>query len=137
MPAGPQGKGYTFVGGSNLMMLKSAKNKDAAWALMKYLSQDQIQTDYADKLGMFPSRIEPQKQAGRGEPELRRLLQGDPAGPDLRPDPAVGPDRERLQGALREHPRRRRRPAAEQRRHHEGARAAAKEADALLAQGTG
>ena len=64
MPAGPQGKGYTFVGGSNLMMFKSSKNKDAAWELMKYLSQDQIQTDYAAKQGMFPSRIEPQKHGG-------------------------------------------------------------------------
>ena len=64
MPAGPEGKGYTFVGGSNLMMLKSSKNKDAAWALMKYLSQDQIQSDYAAKQGMFPSRIEPQKLGG-------------------------------------------------------------------------
>src|SRR5690349_14809090 len=30
-----------------------------------------------------------------------------PDGPDLRPDPAVGPDRERVQDALREHPRQR------------------------------
>ncbi len=64
MPSGPVGEGFTFVGGSNLMMFKSSKNKDAAWALMKYLSQDQIQSDYASKQGMFPSRIEPQKAAG-------------------------------------------------------------------------
>ena len=36
MPGGPNGDAYTFVGGSNLMMFKSSKNKDAAWALMKY-----------------------------------------------------------------------------------------------------
>ena len=49
------------------MMFKSSKNKDAAWALMKYLSQDQIQSDYAAKQGMFPSRIEPQKLAGEAD----------------------------------------------------------------------
>ena len=30
LPKGPSGKAYAFVGGSNLMMLKTAKNKDAA-----------------------------------------------------------------------------------------------------------
>ena len=33
----PAGR-YTFVGGSNLMMFKASKHKDAAWALIKYLS---------------------------------------------------------------------------------------------------
>jgi multiple sugar transport system substrate-binding protein len=31
---------------------------------MKYLSQDQVQTDYAKLLGMFPARVEPQKSVG-------------------------------------------------------------------------
>jgi multiple sugar transport system substrate-binding protein len=64
MPAGPTGKAQTFVGGSNLMMFKSAKNKDAAWELMKYLSQDDIQTQYAALMGMFPARLAPQEAAG-------------------------------------------------------------------------
>jgi multiple sugar transport system substrate-binding protein len=64
MPAGPNGDAFTFVGGSNLMMFKSSENKDAAWEVMKYLSQDQVQTDYAKLLGMFPSRVEPQKSVG-------------------------------------------------------------------------
>jgi multiple sugar transport system substrate-binding protein len=64
MPTGPSGKGYTFVGGSNLMMFKSSKNKAAAWELVKYLSQDQTQTDYASLMGMFPARVEAQQEQG-------------------------------------------------------------------------
>jgi multiple sugar transport system substrate-binding protein len=64
MPAGPAGDAYTFVGGSNLMMFKSSENKNEAWELMKFLSQDQVQTDYASLLGMFPARVEPQQSYG-------------------------------------------------------------------------
>jgi multiple sugar transport system substrate-binding protein len=65
MPAGPSGKAYTFVGGSNLMMFKSSDNKDAAWELMKFLSEDGTQTAYADLMGMFPARLSPQEKAGQ------------------------------------------------------------------------
>jgi multiple sugar transport system substrate-binding protein len=64
MPAGPNGDAYTFVGGSNLMMFQSSENKNEAWELMKFLSQDQVQTDYASLLGMFPARTEPQQSYG-------------------------------------------------------------------------
>jgi multiple sugar transport system substrate-binding protein len=64
MPAGPNGDAFTFVGGSNLMMFKGSQHKNEAWEVMKYLSQDQVQTDYAKLLGMFPSRVEPQKTYG-------------------------------------------------------------------------
>jgi multiple sugar transport system substrate-binding protein len=65
MPAGPNGDAFTFVGGSNLMMFKSSQNKNEAWELMKFLSQDQVQTDYASLLGMFPARVEPQQAYGQ------------------------------------------------------------------------
>jgi multiple sugar transport system substrate-binding protein len=90
MPAGPQGKGYTFVGGSNLMMLKSSKNKEAAWALMKYLSQDQIQSDYAAKQGMFPSRIEPQKLAGEASANYAGFFKAIQQGRTYAPIPQWG-----------------------------------------------
>jgi multiple sugar transport system substrate-binding protein len=64
MPAGPSGEAYTFVGGSNLMMFKSSENKDAAWELMKFLSEDGTQTAYADLMGMLPARLSPQEKAG-------------------------------------------------------------------------
>jgi multiple sugar transport system substrate-binding protein len=65
MPAGPKGEAFTFVGGSDLMMFKSSQHKNEAWEVMKYLSQDQVQTDYAKLLGMFPARVEPQKTYGQ------------------------------------------------------------------------
>jgi multiple sugar transport system substrate-binding protein len=64
MPAGPNGDAFTFVGGSDLMMFKSSQHKNEAWEVMKFLSQDQVQTDYAKLLGMFPARVEPQKTYG-------------------------------------------------------------------------
>jgi multiple sugar transport system substrate-binding protein len=64
MPAGPNGDAFTFVGGSDLMMFKSSQHENEAWEVMKYLSQDQVQTAYAKILGMFPARVEPQKSYG-------------------------------------------------------------------------
>ena len=63
MPAGPEGD-YTFVGGSDLMMFKATKHPNEAWALIKYLSGDQVQTDYAKLMGMFPARVDAQKAVG-------------------------------------------------------------------------
>ena len=68
MPVGPDGKAYTFIGGSDLMVFKSTKHPNEAWALVKYLSQDQTQKDYANLLGMFPSRLDPQQQVGQSDP---------------------------------------------------------------------
>jgi multiple sugar transport system substrate-binding protein len=45
-------------------MFKTTKHPNEAWALMKFLSQDQTQKDYASLLGMFPSRLEAQQQVG-------------------------------------------------------------------------
>jgi multiple sugar transport system substrate-binding protein len=65
MPAGPSGEAYTFVGGSNLMMFRSSEHKDEAWQLMQFLSQNKTQTAYADLMGMFPARLDPQQLAGQ------------------------------------------------------------------------
>jgi multiple sugar transport system substrate-binding protein len=74
MPSGPSGKGYTFVGGSNLMMFKSSKNKNEAWALLKYLSEPKVQTEYAALMGMFPSKADAQAQAGEGDANKAEFL---------------------------------------------------------------
>jgi multiple sugar transport system substrate-binding protein len=74
LPKGPSGKAYAFVGGSNLMMYKTAKNKDAAWAVIKYLSQDSSQKSYADLMGMFPARLAPQKQIGETDANHKEFL---------------------------------------------------------------
>ena len=73
------------------MMFKSSKNKDAAWELMKYLSQDQIQSDYATKQGMFPSRIEPQRLAGEADANYGGFFKAIQQGRTYAPIPQWGP----------------------------------------------
>ena len=90
MPTGPGGKAYTFVGGSDLMMLKSSKHPNEAWALMKFLSEDQTQKDYANLLGMFPSRLEPQQQVGDSDANHKAFFEAIQAGRTYAPIPQWG-----------------------------------------------
>jgi multiple sugar transport system substrate-binding protein len=140
MPKGPNGEGYTFVGGSNLMMFKSAKNKDAAWELMKYLSQDQVQTDYASLLGMFPSRTDPQKAIGERDANSKAFFAAIQQGRTYAPIPQWG----QIENAYKARFANILDTAAGQTGKEfdssvvtDQLSAAAKEADALLAQGTG
>jgi multiple sugar transport system substrate-binding protein len=90
MPAGPSGDAYTFVGGSNLMMFKSSENKDAAWELMKFLSEDGTQTAYADLMGMFPARLGPQEKAGQKDPNYEAFYKAIQDGRTYAPIPQWG-----------------------------------------------
>jgi multiple sugar transport system substrate-binding protein len=90
MPTGPSGEAYTFVGGSNLMMFKSSKNKDAAWELMKFLSQDKTQTAYAGLMGMFPARLDPQEQAGEKDANYASFYEAIQDGRTYAPIPQWG-----------------------------------------------
>jgi multiple sugar transport system substrate-binding protein len=90
MPAGPNGDAFTFVGGSNLMMFKSSENKDAAWELIKFLSQDQVQTDYANLMGMFPSRAEAQQAVGDSDPNHEAFFEAIQQGRTYAPIPQWG-----------------------------------------------
>ena len=90
MPAGPSGKGYTFVGGSNLMMFKESKNKEAAWELMKFLSRDNTQSAYADLMGMFPARLEPQEAAGKKDDNYASFFEAIQDGRTYAPIPQWG-----------------------------------------------
>jgi multiple sugar transport system substrate-binding protein len=65
LPQGPADRGYTFVGGSNLMMFKASRHKDEAWELIRFLSESSTQRAYAGLSGMFPARHEPQREEGR------------------------------------------------------------------------
>ena len=139
MPAGPSGKGFTFVGGSNLMMFKSTKHPNEAWALMKYLSGDAVQTQYAGLMGMFPARLQPQKQVGETDADHKAFFSAIQQGRTYAPipqwaqienayknrlgailDSAAGQGKPFSQGTLEAQ-----------------LRDAAKEADSLLAQSTG
>jgi multiple sugar transport system substrate-binding protein len=90
MPEGPQSQAYTFVGGSNLMMFKSSKNKDAAWELIKFLSQDQVQTDYANLMGMFPARKEAQSKVGEQDDNHKQFFAAIQQGRTYAPIPQWG-----------------------------------------------
>src|SRR3954463_6356408 len=70
----PESQAFTFVGGSNLMMFKSSKNKEAAWELIKFLSGDQVQTDYANLMGMFPARKEAQAKVGQQDDNHQKFF---------------------------------------------------------------
>jgi multiple sugar transport system substrate-binding protein len=90
MPTGPDGKAYTFVGGSDLMMFKSTKHPNEAWALMKFLSQDQTQKDYANLLGMFPARLDPQQQVGDSDENHKAFFEAIQNGRTYAPIPQWG-----------------------------------------------
>jgi multiple sugar transport system substrate-binding protein len=90
MPTGPGGKAYTFVGGSDLMMLKSSKHPNEAWALMKFLSEDQTQKDYAALLGMFPARLDPQQQVGDSDENHKAFFEAIQSGRTYAPIPQWG-----------------------------------------------
>ncbi len=53
-PAGPGGQ-YTFVGGSNLAILKSCPNPEEAFKLVKFLTANESQLRYTQNIGMLPA----------------------------------------------------------------------------------
>jgi multiple sugar transport system substrate-binding protein len=90
MPTGPTGKAYTFVGGSDLMMFKNSKHPNEAWALMKFLSEDQTQIDYAKLLGMFPARLAPQQSVGDSSENHKAFFEAIQSGRTYAPIPQWG-----------------------------------------------
>ena len=138
MPAAPGGgEGFTFVGGSNLMMFKSAKNKDAAWEVMKFMSTDDFQTKYGELLGMFPSRNEPQQAIAEKDPGYESWYEAIQQGRTYSPIPQWA----QIENAYKAHFGNILDAAAGDGFSAETVtselQAAAKEADALLAQSTG
>jgi len=70
------------------MMYKSSKHKNEAWELIKFLSQDQVQTDYASIQGMFPARVEPQQAYGESEgADFKAVFEGIQQGRTYAPVP--------------------------------------------------
>jgi multiple sugar transport system substrate-binding protein len=56
-PRGPKGR-FTFVGGSNLGIFKQGKNKAGAFEVIKYLTSNPAQVEYAKVSGFLPARLE-------------------------------------------------------------------------------
>jgi len=61
-----------------------------AWALLKFLSEDQTQKDYAGLLGMFPARLEPQKQVGDSSENHKAFFEAIQSGRTYAPIPQWG-----------------------------------------------
>ncbi len=62
IPAGPGGQ-FTFVGGSNLGIMKTCKYQDAAFELVKFLTSKTSQIRYANAIGMLPATMDGQNDA--------------------------------------------------------------------------
>jgi multiple sugar transport system substrate-binding protein len=138
MPAGPEGKAFTFVGGSNLMMLKSSQHKNEAWALMKYLSGDSVQKNYANLLSFFPARLKPQEEVGNSDDNHKAFYSAIKQGRTYAPIAQWGPIETAYKGRfgnILDSAAGQGKPFNEGEVKYE-LNAAAKEADALLAQGS-
>src|SRR3954462_3703239 len=140
MPAGPSGKGFTFVGGSNLMMFKNTKHPNEAWALMRYLSGDAVQKEYANLMGMFPARLAPQEQVGNTDPDHEAFYSAIQQGRTYAPIPQwaqiENAYKNRL-GAILDSAAGEGKGPYNERSLQAQLKVAAKEADALLAQSAG
>jgi multiple sugar transport system substrate-binding protein len=62
IPAGPGGQ-YTFIGGSNLAILDSCDNQDAAVAFVEFMLSTESQVRYGQAVGLMPVTLE-----GQGDP---------------------------------------------------------------------
>jgi multiple sugar transport system substrate-binding protein len=99
MPAGPTGKSYTFAGGSNLMLFKYSKNKNEAWQLIQFLSQPDTQLAYAKLQGMLPARTVPQRTLAKSSNKWDAFYQALARGRTYAPIPAWGS----IEGAYKTH----------------------------------
>jgi multiple sugar transport system substrate-binding protein len=90
MPAGPNGDAFTFVGGSNLMMFESSDNQDAAWELMMFLAEPEVQLEYAELLGMYPSVTEAQQTLAEAGDNEAAFLEAIEQGRTFAPIPQWG-----------------------------------------------
>lgn len=55
VPGKESGMAPTFLGGSNLAVLKTSKKQDAAWQLIQLLTTGSLAQDWAKQTGFFPS----------------------------------------------------------------------------------
>jgi multiple sugar transport system substrate-binding protein len=53
---GPNGPGASAPGGSSLVVLRSARDPDAAWRLVSHLSQPTVQAEFQRLTGSLPAR---------------------------------------------------------------------------------
>lgn len=56
IPASPTGTSTSFAAGANLAVFKNAENPDAAWKLIQWLNQPEVQTDWFSAVNDLPSQ---------------------------------------------------------------------------------
>ena len=86
-------------GGSDLMVFKNTEYPNEAWALVKFLSEDQTQIDYAKLLGMFPARLAPQQSVGDSSENHKAFFEAIQSGRTYAPIPQWG----QVETAYQEH----------------------------------
>ena len=91
MPVGPTGKFFTFVGGSNLMVFRSSPHKNEAFRLIQFLSRNDVQRRYARIMGMFPARLVPQRQEGNRNANAKAFYEAIRHGRTYAPIASWGP----------------------------------------------
>ena len=53
---GPDGPGASVAGGASFVVFEQSRNKDAAWQLVAYLSDPQVQVRFHALTGNLPPR---------------------------------------------------------------------------------
>ena len=140
MPAGPAGKAFTFVGGSDLMVLKSLQAPGRGLGAAEVpVARTRRPEGLREPARHVPGAAGAAAAGRRPDANHKAFFEAIEDGPHVRADPAVGRrSRTPTRARFGEHPRQRRR-----RRRYSDAElkkqldAAAKEADGLLAQSAG
>jgi multiple sugar transport system substrate-binding protein len=73
------------------MVFKSSTHKNEAFRLIQYLSQNNVQRNYARVMGMFPARLVPQRQEGSRNGNAKAFYQAITHGRTYAPIATWGP----------------------------------------------
>lgn len=87
LPGKDSAGGTSFVGGGDLAVFKDSDNRDAAWKLVKWLTEPEVQQDFYDAVGDLPAVQESWKSGKLAEDEQLQVF-GEQLGNTLAP-PAV------------------------------------------------
>lgn len=73
VPAGPQGR-FTFLGGSNLGVTSTSKNRDLAWEFIRFLSEPDRQLQHARSIGALTARLASMEPLFARYPAMKKVF---------------------------------------------------------------